>query len=122
MVVPLWFPCVIYLLIAVTCAMPIWDDIKWVLRRFGQLQMHPSLHANLKKLLALEILSFVSLFGIGVALLEFHRFQAGISVFACGTAALAVSILLAALGLKSRLGKVATVILVYAAAIAASEY
>jgi len=65
------FPYVVYAFIAGSCGLLITDEIKDVVLRFGRLQMPPSLHSNLKKLVALELLSFVSLFGIGATLLAF---------------------------------------------------
>ena len=117
-----WFLWAIYLIIAGTCAMLIPDEIDYLLKRFGQLQMHPALQSNLKKLLALEILSFVSLFGIGAILLGYHRFEVGIFVFAVGSVVIAASCLLAVFGLRSKVIKLVLVIFVYALAIVGCEY
>jgi hypothetical protein len=116
------FVVLLVVFIVVLCGVPIVDWIGGALQRFGQLQMHPSLHSNLKKLLALEILSFVALFGIGATLLQFHRFIAGIIVFDLATAVLAASILLAVFAIKTQVTKVVSILLICASAIVLCEY
>jgi len=53
-------------------------------------------HEPLKRLLAWEILSSVSLFGIGMALLEYHRFIATIGFFGASCIVLGISLLMKA--------------------------
>lgn len=120
--VPNWFLGVMYLLIAGTCSLLIPEEVGWLLMRFGQLQLHPALHSNLKRFLALELISFASLFEFGMSLLDYHRFQPGIVLFALGTAVLAVGILLAVFGLQSKMLKLFCVVVVYICAICACKY
>lgn len=118
-----WFLCLMYALIACACALLIPDDITALLVWFGRLQLRPSVQVHLKKIVALEILSFVSLFSIGAVLLEYHRFGAAIAVFSLGVAGLAVSVLLAVLGLHSKAFlKTIAVVSVYIFAVVACQY
>jgi hypothetical protein len=80
--------------------------LRWKIKVRSRLQAVTSFHIShdkFRQVLTVEILSFASLFGIAMGLLEYHRFYAAIILFAIGSLILGIRLLIAVFVIVTRL-------------------
>jgi hypothetical protein len=98
--------------------------LRWkikIRRRFASIAAFHVPHDRVSQFLAVEILSFASLFGIAMGLLEYHRFYAAIVLFSLGCLILGLRLLIACFLIGNRF-KWLTAILVVLGTISGTNY
>lgn len=91
MAVPVWFACVMLLLIAGTCCLLILDEITWIAQWLLRNRTFPVWERIEQTFGGLEVLSFAFLFGFGVLCMEpLHRYGSAMAFFWAGCTVLSV--------------------------------